>query len=346
MLWRILYSITKVGQLKTNIPIFVGISFLLLLIFIRIFVVYRKNLKNDFLFQVGSQIEFDETQLVVLNSTERYVFPLNGLTTMKENKNWYFLYFRDKTFIPILKETEYSFEQICNKPIRLSHWKWIVIFFSLSTVIGAYFVGSNAVNFNGALAWKIQELKTDSTIKLENDNFYTTKLGGIIDSVKEKMELEPYLITNDLEIEFKKDGTITDIYMYIYAFDENKKLQSGYLIYADKTKVNMVKVHKQDWHGEGTVVYDPNNDLSIVINMLKWIPVEDETTHWNEENYAVLYKGIRTWSSLEGIQFIDKNGKISIPSVVNTAIAGPSISLYIPGKEGMIIPQRYVYQPF
>lgn len=346
LLWRILYSITEVGQLKTNIPIFVGISFLLLLMFIRIFVVYRKHLKKDFLFQAGSQIEFDETQLVVSNATDRHVFPLNSLTTMKENKNWYFLYFRNKTFIPISKKTEHSPEQIYIKPIRPSYWKWSVILFSLSTVIGAFFVGSNAVNFNGALAWKIQELKTDTTIKLENDNFYTTKLEGIIDSVKEKMELEPYLMTNDLEIEFDKDGTITDIYMYIYAFDENKKLQSGYLIYADKKKDNKVKVHKQDWHGEGTKVYDLNNDLSIVINMLKWIPVKDEVKRWNEENYAVLYKGIRNWSNLEGIRFIDKNGKISIPSVVNTAISGPTISLYIPGKEDRITPQRYVYQPF
>ncbi|WP_423798314.1 hypothetical protein [Neobacillus sp. SAB-20_R2A] len=31
MWWRILYTITKIGQLKTNIPIFLGISFLVLL---------------------------------------------------------------------------------------------------------------------------------------------------------------------------------------------------------------------------------------------------------------------------------------------------------------------------
>lgn len=132
----------------------------------------------------------------------------------------------------------------------------------------------------------------------------------------------------------------------LYGFDQNQKLQSTYLIYFDKTKSNKVKIHKQDWNGEGTTVYDPNNDLSIVINMLKWIPVKDEVKRWNEENNAVLYKGIRNWGIIrEGIRFIDENGK-AIPFIADPENTGPTISLYIPGKEDVIIPQRYVYKPF
>ncbi|WP_318503138.1 hypothetical protein [Bacillus sp. T3] len=345
-----MYTITKIGQLKTNIPIFIGISFLLLIMFIRIFIVYRKHMKKDYIFEVGSQIDINDTQLVIVsrNSTDRHDFPLASLTKIKENKKWYFLYFHGETFIPISKKTEQSLEQIkiyfnSIKPILPIYWKWSAIFISLSTLLGVYYVGSNAVNFNGALAWKIYELKTDTGIKLKNDNFYTTKLDGILASVKEEMELEPFLMTNNLEIEFEQDGTITEIYMYIYGFDQNQKLQSGYLIY---TKGNKVKVHKQDWNGQGTTVYDPNNDLSIVINMLKLIPIKSEVKDWNEDNYAVLYKGIRTWSSSEGIRFIDQKGKIHIPSTPDMVNSGPSISLYVPGKEDLIIPKRYVYRQF
>ncbi|MBS4214793.1 hypothetical protein [Neobacillus rhizophilus] len=287
MWWRILYTITKIGQMKTNIPIFLGISFLLLLMFIHIIVTYRKLVKR----------EINEDLKIV-------------------------------------------------KPVHPNFWKWTVILFSLVTMVGGYYVGSNAVNFNGALAWKIQELKTETRVKLENDNFYAAKLDGILDSVKEKMELEPYLMTNDLKIDFEKDGTITDIYMYVYGFDQDRKLQSGYLIYFDKTKSNKVKIHKQDWHGEGTTVYDPNNDLSIVINMLKWIPVKDEVKRWNEEHYAVMYKGIRNWGIIrEGIRYMDEKGKV-IPSISAPGNSGPTISLYVPGKEDMITPQRYIYNPF
>jgi hypothetical protein len=347
ILWRILYTITKIGQLKTNIPIFFGISLLLLLMFIRILIVYRQHVKRDYIFQTGSRIEINETQLVIVssNSADHHVFSLGNTTRLKENKKWYFLYFQDKTFIPISKKQKIENFAVL-KPIHRISWKWTVGFFSLMTIVGAYNVGSNAVNFNGALAWKINELKTVTKLKLENDNFYTTKLDGIIDSVKAKIELEPYLMTNDIEIKFEKDGTITDIYMYISGFDQNKKNQSGYLVFFHKTKGNKVQIHKQDWHGKGPTVYDPNNDLSMVIKMLEWIPVKDEVKRWNEETNAVMYKGIRRWNSLEGIRYIDENGKIYIPSNADFVNTGPTISLYIPGKEDLITPQRYVYKPF
>ncbi|ALC80193.1 MULTISPECIES: hypothetical protein [Bacillus] len=109
------------------------------------------------------------------------------------------------------------------------------------------------------------------------------------------------------------------------------------------SKTQSLTVHKQGWHGEGTAVYDPNNDLSLVSNMLKTIPVEDQVKCWNEEKNAVLYKGIRDWgNNLEGIRCIGEKGEINVPSIVDTRIIGPTISLYIPGKENMITPERYV----
>ncbi|MGX6445733.1 hypothetical protein ACWM35_21155 [Neobacillus sp. K501] len=353
LLWRVLYTITKIGQLKTNVPIFLGISLILIFVFIHIFVVYRKHMAKDYLFQLDSQIEIHERQLVIVSSDseDHHVFPLDSLTTIKGNKKWYFLYFKDKTFIPISKKTEPSLEQIKEyftifKPIQPIFWKWTVLSFSLFTAVGGYYVGSNAVNFNGELAWKIHELKTETRIKLENDNFYNTKLNGIIDSVKAKMELEPYLMSNDIEIEFKKDGTITDIYMFIYGFDQNQDLQSTYLIFTDKAKGNKVRIHKQDWKGEKTTVYDPNNDLSIVINILEWIPLKEEVNRWNEEKNAVLYKGIRNWGAIdEGIRYFNENGK-SIPITADPGNYGPTVSLYIPGKEETITPKRYIYKPF
>lgn len=353
MWWRVLYIITKIGQLKTNIPIFLGISFLLLLMFIHIFVVFRKQLKKVYLFQVGSQIEINKAQVVIVlsNASDRHVFPLESLTRIRENKKWYFLYFQDTTFIPISKKTIESLEQIKEyllvfKPIHQTFWKWTVILFSLFTIVGGYYISLNAVNYNGALAWKINELKTVTKIKLENDNFYSTKLEGIIDSINAKMELEPYLMTNDIKIEFEQDGTITSIDMYINGFDHNQKQQSGYLVYFDKTKGKKVQIHKQDWNGKGPTVYDPNNDLSMVIKMMEWIPVKDQVKRWNEENNAVLYKGIRNWGGIdEGIRYFDENGK-TIPSTADPGNYGPTISLFIPGKEDMITPQRYIYKPF
>ncbi|UFT97947.1 hypothetical protein KO561_12090 [Radiobacillus kanasensis] len=346
ILWRVMYTISNIGQLKTNIPLFLGISLLLFLFFSYKLFVYRKQMKKDYLFQPNSQIEIQDSQVVIRtpNTTEEHTLDLQNLAKLKENKKWYLLYFADHTFLPLSKDTVRSFEQKVHVKAKQLTWKWPVLLVFVITAFGAYKVGENAVNYNGALAWKLSELKTDTKLKLENDNFYVTRLDGLLDLVKEKIELEPLLMTNDLEINFEQDGTITSIYMFIYGYDESETLQFSYLIYYDEAKDDKLTVHKQDWDGDGQEVYNQNNDLSIVSNMLESIPLEKEVTRWGEENNGVLYKGIRNWGGRqEGIVFINKNGEIRPPS--DTEITGPSISLYVPGKEETITPLRYVYRP-
>lgn len=345
--WYIIYTITKVGQLKTNIPFFLGISILLVGMLVRVFIVYRKRMKDDWLFEGGSQFEIEGTQLVVTSSRGSHALSLETLEKLIENKGWYFLYFQDKTLIPISKEALRSpGELIGNKHIRHDFWNWMAILFLAITIIGLYFTGKNAVNFNGALAWKLNELKTDTRIKLKNDNFYEVRLEGIMDSIKAEMELEPNLMTDDVKIDFAKNGTMKEVYIFIYGFDENLKLQSSYTIFTDKQSVNRLRVHKQDWQGQGTAIYDADNDLAIVINMLNHIPVKKEVQEWSGDHFAVLYKGIRSWGIIhEGIHYLDETGS-ELPSTADPENSGPTVSLYIPGKEDLITPKRYIYKPF
>ncbi|CEG25454.1 hypothetical protein [Bacillus sp. B-jedd] len=345
--WYIIYTITKIGQLKTNIPFFLGISILLVGMLVRVFIVYRKQMKKDWLFEAGSRVEIDSNQLAVVSSRGCHVFSLETLAKLIENKSWYFLYFEDKTIIPISKEALHSpGELIGNKHIRHAFWNWMAILFLAITIIGSYNTGKNAVNFNGALAWKINELKTDTRIKLKNDNFYEVRLEDIIDTIKAEMELEPNLMTDDLKIDFAKNGTIKEVYIFIYGFDENLKLQSSYTIFTDKQSGNRLRVHKQDWHGQGTAIYDDDNDLAIVIKMLNHIPVKKEVQAWSGDHFAVLYKGIRSWGIIhKDIHYIDETGT-ELPAAADHVNSGPTVSLYIPGKEDVITPKRYIYKPF
>lgn len=81
----------------------------------------------------------------------------------------------------------------------------------------------------------------------------------------------------------------------------------------------------------------------MVSDTLKSIPIEDQVKRWNEENNAVLYKGIRDYGNdPEGVRYIDEKGEIYFPSITDTKIIGPTISLYIPGKENIITPERNV----
>ena len=351
--WRVLYSIAKVGLLKRNIPIFLGVGFLFIVTLIYIGITYHRHMKNSFLYTADSQISMDDSKLVIQSSDSKdnFIYTWDSLIKIKEDRKWYFLFFKDKSFLPISKKLgDNSSEELKEylkvyKPIRKTYKKLLILAFLLITIGGIYYVGTCAVNFNGDLSWKIKALKEDKDTNLEDTNFYNSKLKGIIDSVKDKTELEPHLMTNSLDVKFKKDGTITSIETYIYGFDKDYKLKSGYLLYYDKSKESKITIHKQDWAGGGTMKYDSANDLSIVIDILSKIPVKNEVKQWNEESYGITYKGIRSWGyNLEGIRFINSYGKITIPSSAPEEIKGPTISVYCPGKEQTIIPHRFVYK--
>lgn len=353
MLWKTSYSIAKIGGLRKNVPIFLGISLLLLLMLIYTGIIYHKHMKNSFLYKAGSKISIDDTQLSLQVSefNNKVIYQLNDLTRIEEDRKWFSLFFKDKSFVPVSKvlDTD-SLENLkeklkAYKKIGRSYKRLGILSFIIVTIVGSYYIGTCAVNFNGALSWKINEWKTDKKIKLEDDNFYTSKLEGIIHSVKTKVDLEPNLMTNNLVVKFEKDGTITSIETYIYGFDKNYKLKSGYLLYYDKSKENKLTIHKQDWGDGGNTKYDPENDLSVVINMLNNIPVKEDIKQWNEKSYAVAYKGIRNWGyNLEGIRLINKEGKTEIPSIPSQQIIGPTVSVYCPGKEQVITPHRFVYK--
>lgn len=347
--WRILYSVAKVGQLKRNVPLFLGISFILLAILINIGITCHVHMRNSFFYNTAS-IMVDNDELVI--DTDEYNhkirYPWNSLTKVKENRKWYFLFFNDKSFFPISKDKSGELRDYLEafRSVRRTYKKLSILALVLVTAWGIYYVGTCAVNFNGDLAWKINELKTDKKARLEDMNLYTMKLQGIINILKNKEKTEPNLMTNSLDIKFKKDGTIISFETYIYGFDNNYNLKSGYLLYYDRSKSTKVTIHKQDWGSKGTTKYNSENDLSIVINMLNKIPVKDEVKGWNESTFAIMYKGIRDWGyNLDGIRFIDKNGNIIIPQIPKVNIKGPTISIYCPGREQTITPHRFVYIP-
>lgn len=351
--WRVLYSIARVGQLKRNLPVFFGISFILVVMLFYFGFVYRRHMKNSFLYGADSEISIDNDKLTIgpLKSGDNHIYKLKDLAKVKENRKWYFLFFKDKSFLPLSKELEDSAAKelqsylASHSSLRRTYKRYAAIGFTVITLVGAYYVYTCAVNLNGALAWKLNSFKTDKRIRLKDNNFYTSRLEGIMGSLKGRVDLEPHLMTNSLVVKFKKDGTITSIETYVYGFDKDYKLKSGYLLYYDVSKGSRMMVHKQDWGGQGTMAYNPKNDLSILINILNKMPIEDSIQNWDEKGYAVSYKGIRNWGyNLQGIRFIDDKGNITIPSSASEAVLGPSVSLYSPGREGEITPIRFVYK--
>lgn len=351
--FRVLYSIAKVGQLRKNLPILFLFCLVLLGMIIEVFISYHRTIKNKIYYDKESVISIDNDELSIINKQEEIIYPWEKIIKIRENRNWYYLYMKGNAFIPLSKkvismekkeEIEKYFSS--HRPIKRTYQQWIIVsLFVVVTVIGGYKIGTTAVNFNGALSWKLLELKTDKKIKLEDKNFYSTSLEGILKEVSDKVKLESNLMTNSLEINFEPDGTIKSIDTYIYGFDENHKLVNGYLLYYDKNKSNKLTIHVQNWENGGTMKYNEKNDLKILVTMLKLIPVKEEVSKWGQDEYGIVYKGVRNFGyNLEGIRYIDKNGNIIIPEVPREEVIGPTVSVYAPGNENTIIPHRFVYK--
>ena len=59
----------------------------------------------------------------------------------------------------------------------------------------------------------------------------------------------PHLMTENVDIIFKKDGEIESIYAFIYGYDMDYKLRTTYLVsYEPQTDKRML-IHTQDWTG-------------------------------------------------------------------------------------------------
>ena len=228
----------------------------------------------------------------------------------------------------------------------------IAAFWIFVTACGTFAVGRCMVNLNGKLAWKIQEAKTDKKVRLKEKNFYKTGLSGIMDTVQTKVELMPHLMTENVDIIFKKDGEIESIYAFIYGYDMDYKLRTTYLVsYEPQTDKRML-IHTQDWTGvdkSEQKEYDPDNDMEILFQMAENINVQDVVRQWDEERYGFYYKGIASWGYLgaaDGIRYIDQKGKVTLPEDYSSVeVKGPSLSIYCPDKKEERTPIRFVYAP-
>lgn len=351
--FRVLYFIAKVGQLRKNAPMLFLFCLVLLGMIIEVFISYHRAMKNKIYYGQESVISIENNGLGIINGQEEILYSWDKIMKIQENKSWYYIYMKENIFLPLSKrvismEEKDQIEKYfsSHKIIKRTYQQWIIVsLFVVITILGGYKIGTTAVNFNGALSWKLLELKTDKKIKLKDKNFYSTSLEGILKEVSDKVKFQPNLMTNSLEINFEPDGTIKSIDTYIYGFDENYKLVDGYLLYYDKNKSSKLTIHVQDWGNGGTMKYNEDNDLKILITMLKRIPIKEEVSKWGQNQYGILYRGVRSFGyNLEGIRYIDKKGNIIIPEVPREEVIGPTVSVYSPGNENIIIPHRFVYK--
>ncbi|XRG81190.1 glycosyl hydrolase [Rossellomorea sp. GAMAL-10_SWC] len=227
-----------------------------------------------------------------------------------------------------------------NKLTDLKAWKLIsiVLFVAITLFYGAN-IYKSATKFGGKLAWYIERLKNQRSIKFEHNNIYQYGVEGIFEDISNKHTLPKKLyMKNNFSLKFNSNGLITSFDTFVYGKNDDGKEES-FLITYDKNKSENITVYL---HGYAAPNYNDDNLLDPLIETTNVIPIKKAVSKWNENQYGLIYYGKRSWGyNTNGIINIDKDGREYSPETASTEIIGYTVSLFVPRMEKEITPARY-----
>lgn len=356
--WQIMYQLAYIGMLRKNMLLFTVYMTVILLLVIQMAVSVKVTAKKKVV-SAGEILEFTQDGMSITHKqrcTEKTDILWREVKWIKSGCRYYFLMLKGGCFLPILKEDmPKSFEMIlCEKGVRVKRRGICIVIAAawiLVTCCGILAVCSCAMNLNGRLAWKLQELRTQKKVRMQETNFYELGFEGIIEAAETKVDLMPHLMTNHIDIIFKNDGELESVEGYISGYDMDYKLRAGYLLHYDAAKSSKMTIYTEDFTGidkSGQKEYAPDNDLSVLVKMSKSISIPDVTKKWPQERYGFYYKGIASWGYMgfeDGIHFIDGDGNVTAaPLGPSKEVKGPSLSIYCPDDKEETVPMRYIYR--
>lgn len=222
-------------------------------------------------------------------------------------------------------------------------WFFIACFILIATTfITSMKIYQSAVSNNGKLSWFIEDLKNKRQISFVHNNIYENDIEGIFDEIESKINLPQDLyISTDFRLKFSKDGTITSFDTYVYGKDEKGQTES-FLISYDTNKSKKIIVYL---NGFVAAEFNEEKKLQPLIEIMKWVPLEDTVFPWNDDQFGIIYSGLRNWGySTEGIQYVNEDGSICRKDNPLREILGYTVSVYTPGKEDLYSPARFIYE--
>lgn len=236
------------------------------------------------------------------------------------------------------KEDEEGYEFYSSSKIK---WNFAVaIIIAVITVFYGVKIYHSGINYNGKLAWVLQDLKNKRTVEFQHDNIYKDGIDGIFTDINNKVTLPKTLyVASDFSLEFDSNGKITAFDTYLYGKNDKGKLES-YLISYDSDKSEKIKINL---NGYVKPDYSKDKLLSPLIKTMKVIPLKKTIGRWTtEKQYGILYYGKRSLGyNTAGIVYINSKGKINTNVDASSEIIGYIVSVYVPGKESQYTPVRY-----
>lgn len=198
----------------------------------------------------------------------------------------------------------------------------------------------SAQNLNGKLAWYLYERSNKKEISLVHDNIYTDGVQGFLEDLGQELDLpEELYLTSGFNMHFKADGRVESLDTFLYGWDEFGNWRTYLISYNRKNSDNMTVY----LDGETTKKREEEKRLEPLFTVLEQISIKDTVEPWQEEEYGILYYGVRSWGgNPEGIIYVDLQGNSVPASLGPSEISGYTVSVFVPEKESEITPVRYL----
>lgn len=160
---------------------------------------------------------------------------------------------------------------------------WILISLLILISITGFFgykVYYSGVKYNGKLSWYLDELNRKRTVELTHNNIYKDGVKGILKDINSKTKLPKEMyITDDFDVRFKADGTVTYISTFIYGKDDDGKLKTILVDY-DKNKSNKIVMYL---NGNANADYNGDKVLEPLLKTADLIPIKDDIQYWESD---------------------------------------------------------------
>ena len=243
----------------------------------------------------------------------------------------------------MIKTNEGNSKEKLSLPFLNKFSKFIFLLSMTSLILITFTAGTSiyqsGTNFQGRLAFVIDDVFNHRKIKFTHDNLYKDDLDGLFDDLKAKIDLPNDLyINNHFELTFNKEGQITSFYSHLYGLDERGKKKTIQLDY-DRSKDPHIFV---TLNRETDSTFDETMKLQPLLDGVKHIPIKKTVDDWNNDTLGLYYTGYRNWEkNVNSLVYFDKSGKTFPIEATENDITGYSVSVYVP-DDPSITPVRFI----
>ncbi len=216
----------------------------------------------------------------------------------------------------------------------------LLLFYIGTTLFYGEKIILSASNFNGKLSWFLYERTHKRTVEIVHDNVFLSGIDKMTEDLEQQLQMpEELYVATSFNLHFKPDGTITSLETYLYGNDDRGKLKT-YLISYDGSKSKLATVYLD---GSVSEQDKDRKKLQPMLDILKQVDLEEAVKQWGEEEYGIIYYGVRDWGNdSTGIIWVDLDEDKPAKAETGSKLRGYTVSVFVPGKENEITPIRYL----